>query len=66
MHASTYAHVHAKLSYHKYFFVSIIQGRKYFVIFNFIVFSDYENISTTKISGFTAHAYYQNHFYVVI
>ena len=33
----------------------IIQCIKYFVIFNFVVLSDYENISTTKISGFTAY-----------
>ena len=33
-----------KVSYRKYFIVSIIQGRKYFVIFNFVVLSDFENI----------------------
>ena len=49
----TYACVCTKISYRKYFVVSIIQGRKYFVIFNFVVLSDYENISTMKISGFT-------------
>ena len=27
------------------------------MIFNFVVFSDYENISTTKISGFTVILY---------
>ena len=47
------ARARAKISYHKYFVVSIIQCRKYFVIFNFVVLSDYENISITKISGFT-------------
>ncbi len=43
----------SNISYRKYFVVFIIQCRKYFVIFNFVVMSDYENISTTKISGFT-------------
>ena len=71
MHASTcmYVRVRTKFSYRKYFFVSIIQGGKYSVIFNFVVLSDYENISTTEISGFTVHAYgrrYQNHFHVHI
>ena len=48
-----YAHVHAKISYRIiYFIVSIIQGRKYLVIFTFAVLSDYKNSSTMKISGF--------------
>ena len=50
MHASLYAHTRAKFSYRKYF---IVQGRKYFVIFNFVVLSDYKDILTMKISRFT-------------
>ena len=45
----------SNISYHKYF---IIQCRKYFVIFNFVVLSDYENISTTKISRFMVLSMY--------
>ena len=48
-----YVSARAKISYRKYFIVSIIQSRINFVIFNFLVLSDYENISATKISGFT-------------
>ena len=54
MHTRTHACAHSNISYRKYFAVLIIQCRKYFVIFNFVVvvISDYENISTMKISGF--------------
>ena len=46
------ARARAKIWYRKYFIVSIIQGRKYLVIFTFAVLSDYKNSSTMKISGF--------------
>ena len=39
-----YEHAYAKVSYRKYFVVFIIQGIKYFVIFNFVVLSDYKTI----------------------
>ncbi len=51
--ASKYLRTHVRrsnISYRKYFVAFIIQCRKYFVLFNFVVLSDYENISTTKIS----------------
>ena len=54
-------HAPSNISYRKYFAVLIIQCRKYFVIFNFVVFSDCENISTMKISGFTVYTYIYIH-----
>ena len=39
----------------KYFACLIICFRKYFAILIFVALSDYENISTTKISRFTVY-----------
>jgi hypothetical protein len=45
-----YLHVHcSNISCRKYFVISFIQYRKYFVIINFVVLSDY---AITKISRF--------------
>ncbi len=50
----THARSYAALIFHTIIFHCFcFQCRKYFVIFNFVVFSDYENISIMKISGFT-------------
>ena len=43
-----YVRARTKIWYRKYFIVSIIQGRKYLVIFNFAVLSDYKNVQQRK------------------
>ena len=47
-YARAYVHTRSNFSYRKYFVVLFIQCRKYFVIFNFVVLSDYENILNSE------------------
>ena len=54
LYCCTYIHLCKRLniSCHKYFAILNIRCKKHFVILNFIVYRNYENISTTKISRF--------------